>query len=607
MRLNIKYIWHLFLVVLIFSCQKFSWNNPYDPECPKDLFTPENFTAQLESKAIRISWQQSNTQISGFEILKSVDGGSNNQLVSLGKEATSYLDNDVQADKQYKYFIVAKAGENKSNELTTVIVFKVQPPIAPENLNATVVSTSKVQLQWVDRSTEETGFKVERKSGGSNYGLIATLNANTTTYTDSTVVESQTYFYRVYAFNPGGNSATYSNEVEVTILLLPQVTTAGISNITFNAAISGGTNLIQNGSSITAKGIVWSTVQQPTISLSTKTNNGTGSANYSGQMTDLTPGTTYYVRAYVTNQAGTAYGNEISFSTTQATLPTLSTTAASNITLTTAQTGGNITNDGGFPVLARGVVWSLMPQPTIALSTKTNDGNGSGVFTSNLTGLTNGTVYFTRAYATTQLGTAYGADVSFTTEQATTSPDVVTIGTQIWQSKNLDVVTYRNGDIIPQVADRNAWGQLTTGAWCWYANNSANGTTYGRLYNWYAVNDPRGLAPAGYHIPTEAEWTTLTNFLGGASIAGGKMKSTTNWQNPNTGATNSSGFMGLPGGYRATPNEDFNQLGVVGKFWSSTGFDPSLASSLNLGNNSGEIYWILDSKGLGASVRCIKD
>jgi uncharacterized protein (TIGR02145 family) len=607
MKLKLTYHVSLLFILVFFSCQKFSWHNPFDPECPKDIFTPENFSAQLDSKAIRLSWQQSNTQISGFEILRSVDGGNNTQLVSLGKEATSYLDTDVQADKQYKYFIVAKAGDNKSNELSTVIVFKVQPPVVPENLNATVVSTSKVQLQWVDRSTEETGFKVERKTVGSNYGLIATLNANTTAYTDSTVVEGQTYFYRVYTFNQGGNSATYSNEVEVTILLLPQVTTAGITNITINAAVSGGTNLIQNGSSITAKGIVWSTVQQPTIALSTKTNNGSGSANYSGQMTGLTPGTTYYVRAYVTNQVGTSYGNEISFSTTQATLPTLSTTAVSNITLTTAQTGGNITNDGGFPVLARGVVWSLMPQPTIALSTKTNDGNGSGVFTSNLTGLANGTVYFARAYATTQLGTAYGADVSFTTEQVTTSPDVVTIGTQVWQSKNLDVVTYRNGDIIPQVTDRSAWGQLTTGAWCWYANNSANGTTYGRLYNWYAVNDPRGLAPAGYHIPTEAEWTTLTNFLGGASVAGGKMKSTTNWQNPNIGATNSSGFMGLPGGYRATPNEDFNQLGVVGKFWSSTGFDPSIASSLNLGNNSGEIYWILDSKGLGASVRCIKD
>jgi hypothetical protein len=117
MRLNIKYIGHLFLFVLIFSCQKFSWHNPYDPECPKDLFTPDNFTAQQESKAIRISWQQSNTQISGFEILRSVDGGNNTQLVSLGKEATSYLDTDVQADKQYKYFIVAKAGDNKSNSV----------------------------------------------------------------------------------------------------------------------------------------------------------------------------------------------------------------------------------------------------------------------------------------------------------------------------------------------------------------------------------------------------------------------------------------------------------------------------------------------------------
>ena len=100
----------------------------------------------------------------------------------------------------------------------------------------------------------------------------------------------------------------------------------------------------------------------------------------------------------------------------------------------------------------------------------------------------------------------------------------VTIGTQTWTSKNLNVGTYRNGDKIPQVQDKNAWAKLKTGAWCYYENKAANGTTYGKLYNWYAVNDPRGLAPFGYHIPTEAEWTLLTNYLGGDDKSGAKMK-----------------------------------------------------------------------------------
>ena len=105
----------------------------------------------------------------------------------------------------------------------------------------------------------------------------------------------------------------------------------------------------------------------------------------------------------------------------------------------------------------------------------------------------------------------------------------VTIGTQTWTSKNLDISTYRNGEVIPEVQDSAAWANLTTGAWCYYENSTAKGTIYGKLYNWYAVNDPRGLAPKGYHIPSDAEWTILTDYLGGDSIAGKQMKSTSGW------------------------------------------------------------------------------
>ncbi len=147
----------------------------------------------------------------------------------------------------------------------------------------------------------------------------------------------------------------------------------------------------------------------------------------------------------------------------------------------------------------------------------------------------------------------------------------LTIGTQQWMEKNLDVTTYRNGDLIPYVTDPAVWAGLTTGAWCYYNNDPSNNGTYGKLYNWYAVNDPRGLAPVGWHVPTDAEFTTLTTYLGGESVAGGKMKvtGTTTWVTPNTGATNTSGWAGLPGGYR-TNDGAFANVGYNGTWWSAS-------------------------------------
>jgi len=179
------------------------------------------------------------------------------------------------------------------------------------------------------------------------------------------------------------------------------------------------------------------------------------------------------------------------------------------------------------------------------------------------------------------------------------------IGNQIWTTKNLDVATYRNGDAIPQVQDAAAWKILTTGAWCYFANNTANGTTYGKLYNWYAVNDPRGLAPAGYHIPTDAEWTTLTNYLGGETIAGAKMKSKTGWENDGNG-TNSSGFAGLPGGYRSFL-DFFYLIGAYGYWWSSSERATDGAWSRYLYCYDGNVIRGYNVKQGGFSVRCVRD
>jgi uncharacterized protein (TIGR02145 family) len=174
--------------------------------------------------------------------------------------------------------------------------------------------------------------------------------------------------------------------------------------------------------------------------------------------------------------------------------------------------------------------------------------------------------------------------------------------------KNLDVAFYRNGDPIQQVTDPAAWDGLTTGAWCYYNNDPILGNKYGKLYNWYAVNDPRGLAPQGWHVPSDAEWTTLATTLGGASVAGGKMKEpgTSNWFFPNTGADNSSGWTGLPGGFRYNVGS-FDFIGSSGFWWSSSETNTPFAWVRFLDYYDGSLFRNYFNKQNGFSVRCLRD
>ena len=476
-------------------------------------------------------------------------------------------------------------------------------PIAPTNLKATTFSTTAINLTWTDNSTTEDGFKIERKNGAADFSLIATLGADKTAYKDSLLTPYTTYTYRVYSYNSAGKSITYTNLDSATTSGVPLLTTRAIDSLSYKTAKSGGIISNSGGALVTAKGVVWSTSNIPSIDLSTKTNDGVDTGNYKSSMTGLMPGTLYNVWAYATNSKGTAFGNLVSFTTLSLALPTISTDSATVITSTSAKSGGKITSDGGAAITARGVCWSTNANPTITNS-KTTDGAGIGTFTSSLTGLTVATQYYVRSYATNSLGTVYGEQVSFTT--STASPIFVTIGTQVWTNKNLDVSTYRNGDIIPQITDATTWANLTTGAWCYFNNDPANGTIYGKLYNWYAVNDSRGLAPSGWHIPTDAEFITLTNYLGGSTLAGGKMKfvGTTRWITPNTDATNESGFRALPGGFRYYESS-FLQKGVRALFWTATASGDAVF--YNIYNNSGSLTRGTEGKVDGFSVRIVQD
>jgi uncharacterized protein (TIGR02145 family) len=188
----------------------------------------------------------------------------------------------------------------------------------------------------------------------------------------------------------------------------------------------------------------------------------------------------------------------------------------------------------------------------------------------------------------------------------------VPIGTQQWMAENLKVTKYNDGTIIPNITDDWQWSNLSSGAWAYFNNDAANNAKYGKLYNWYVVsktsNGNKNVCPTGWHLPTDAEWTVLTDYLGGESVAGGKMKEvgTTNWNSSNTNATNTSLFTGLPGGYRIS-NGDYTTIGGGGNWWSSTENLTNDAWNRNLNTYNGDAYRSSSLKKYGLSVRCLRD
>ena len=183
----------------------------------------------------------------------------------------------------------------------------------------------------------------------------------------------------------------------------------------------------------------------------------------------------------------------------------------------------------------------------------------------------------------------------------------VTIGTQVWMTENLKTTKYNDGTSIPLVTEGAKWAALLTPGYCWYNNDAANKNNYGALYNWYTVNTGK-LCPTGWHVPSDAEWTILTTYLGGESVAGGKLKETgtSHWLSPNTGATNESIFSALPGGYRFVFGS-FYFIGEYGHWWSSTGYSTDRAWYQLMYYNYSKVTRVNLDKRYGFSVRCLKN
>lgn len=517
-------IFILFACQFLSSCEKFQWNNPYDPECPKLLFTPSDLNGETQEKSLKLSWVQENQNISGFVLLRSSSRESIAKIAEVAKNTTEFIDANINAGTTYIYYVLAVAGANQSD----TIKFEITP-IFPVAVTTGVVS-----------DIAPTSAKVD------------------------------------------GN-----------------VTDAG-------------------GTTVTSKGICWSTTPGPTVNNS-KVVAGTGMGVFTGILSGLQPGTIYYVRAFGENSRGVSYGTQINFKTTG--IPLISSSDISNITSSGVVCTVNISNDGGVAVSSRGICWSTITNPTINDS-KTIEGSGVGIFSSTISGLKSSTLYYVRAYATNIYGTTYGQELTFTT---TTAPQftagggvididnnsyrTVIIGGVEWMAENLKVSRYNDGSLIYNANSLSdvQWSDLASSALTDYNKIESNSTQFGKLYNWYAVNDSRKICPSGWHVATDIEWTELTNFAGGENIAGGKLKEVgvSSWGTPNVGATDEYTFRILPSGWRE--RSGYFGLGNIAMFWTGSVSGVMSFWRREVTNSNTIVKRISTSQDAGFSVRCVKD
>ncbi|MCR4857869.1 MAG: hypothetical protein K5890_06705 [Bacteroidales bacterium] len=511
-------------------------------------------------------------------------------------------------------------------------------------------STGSCEVGNNQNSNNGTGFSA-RPAGCSN-GVVYTFGL------DAEFWSATQPYYRSITYH----NATVQRETSSTLNIglsvrcirddsststLPSVTTSITTNITSTSVTCGGNVSSDGGAIVTARGVCWSTTQNPTVS-SSHTVDGSGTGAYTSNLTGLESGTTYYVRAYATNSVGTAYGAQKSFTTTNSVqVPSVTTNVVSNITTSSATCGGNVTSDGGATVTARGACWSTSQNPTVS-SSYTIDGSGTGTFISNISGLTSGTTYYVRAYATNSAGTAYGNAVSFTTLNSSTTQDgqpcpnaitvtdydgnvynTVKIGNQCWMKENLQTSHYANGTSIALGTTAS-----NTIAYRYYPNNDINNVVaYGYLYNWPAVMNEssssnanpsgvQGICPNGWHVPSDAEWTQLTNYIssqsqyicGGNSTSIGKsIANQTGWNTSNStcaigntpNTNNATGFSALPCGTYVNGNHLY--FGNSCDWWSTTVENNDKAYNRYLDYFAPNVKRDGNMKSFGNAVRCIRD
>lgn len=411
---------------------------------------------------------------------------------------------------------------------------------------------------------------------------------------------------------------------------VPDLTTLAVTDITQTTARSGGNIEDEGDAPVVSRGIVWGKDSPTLSSFEGLVSEGTGTGIFECTMSGLEFNTVYKVRAFASNEYGTSYGNIMIFKTLDG-IPskaTLTTEWPVSITASGATLNGKITSNGGSDIRERGFYFGISSDPELN-GTKLTAGSGTGTFSVTVNRLNVNTTYYFRAYAVNSAGESLGSVVYFSINVTASVNKVfnssltygsltdfdgneyrtILIGSQIWMAEDLKVTHFNDGTAIPIVTDNLIWGSLTTPAYCWYNNDVANKQNFGALYNWFAVGTGK-LCPASWHVPSDSEWTILTDFLGGTNVAGGKLKEAgiSHWNSPNTGATNSSGFTSLPTGGRNYPGGVFYGIGVFDAWWSSTEYNylkPYYRSVASFNELVFRGFGTL--KGAGIAIRCVKD
>ena len=496
----------------------------------------------------------------------------NNFIRPCGSGTGEFTYNATTLQANTTYYVRAYAKNGKGTAYGAEVSFTTNNQVVVP----TVTTTAATQ---VTETTAVTGGNVTSDGGATvtERGVVYSTSHNPTTSNSKVkngtgtgsftcnltgLQANTTYYVRAYAVNSKGTA--YGAEVSFTTdnqVIVPTVTTTAATQITATTAVTGGYVASDGGASVTERGVVYSTSQNPTTSNS-KVKNGSGIGYFTCNLTGLQANRTYYVRAYAVNSKGTAYGTQVSFTTSIA-LPTITTATATQITATTAVTGGNVTSDGGASVTERGVVYSTSQNPTTSNS-KVKNGSGTGSFTCNLTGLQANTTYYIRAYAVNSKGTAYGTQVSFTTKSIAV-PQYVDLGLSVkW-------ATFNVGASKPEdYGDYFAWGETQPK------------TSYSES-NYSYTNNPTTLPLSAdaahanwggsWRIPTDAEMTEL------------REQCTWTWITQNgvngykvTGTDGNSIFLPAAG---CRYDSSLNLAGSLGHYWSS---------SLNTGSPSNAWY-----------------
>lgn len=432
---------------------------------------------------------------------------------------------------------------------------------------------------------------------------------------------------------------------------LPSVRTLPITNITdisvavnYITALSGGIITSDNGLPITERGICWSNNHNPTT-IDNIIKNDSNLTKFSCDILYLQSNSTYYIRGFATNAAGTGYGNELELATTN--LPILAKIVIRTKTSTNGSFSCLIVDSCGYPINSRGICWSKDINPTIDLTTKTIDGKGIGSFTSTIVNFDAATTYYVRAYASNVKGTTYSNEIIFNTIGANSGTPVtdidgniyqtINLGTQTWMVENLKTTRYRNGDLIGTTAtDYLSIIAENSPKYQWsYGGVESNVNIFGRLYTWYAATDSRDIAPEGWHLPSDSDFYFLENYLYqngynytydftnnelGKSVASSSLwvldyiDDGIDFPHPDTridiigcnSNNNFSFFNALPAGLRYSDGT-YGYLQYGTDFWSSTEYSKVEAFGRELTNVNSNFHRCYISKNDGCSIRCIKD